>query len=355
VRGRGCRVAAPAGELYLGNNGTGIRFLASVAALAPAAVRLTGTPRMAQRPIGPLLEALRGWGVRAESLHGTGCPPVEVHGGGIEGGETRLDASKSSQFLSSLLLAAPCARRPAEIVLSGPLVSRPYVDLTTAVMAAFGVRVEVSEDRRFRVPRRAYRPADYAVEGDASSASYFWAAAAVTGGRVTVANVPAEALQGDAAFADLLGRMGCRVEKSAEGVTVEGPPEGELRGIEVDMGRWPDVVPTLAVVAAFARGETVVTGVAHLRIKESDRIRSVVTELVRLGVSAEERPDGLVVRGGGRLRPAEVATYDDHRMAMSFAVAGLRVPGLRIRDPGCVAKSFPGFWEVFEGLVGAGA
>ena len=251
VEGQGGRILPVNQDLYLGNNGTGIRFLTSLVALGQGTYRLTGTGRMAERPIGPLLEALKAWGAEARSVENTGCPPVEIKAHGLEGGETLLSASKSSQYLSSLLLVAPIARNPAKITLDGPLVSRPYVDLTLAVMAAFGVKVQ-DEGDSFLVPHMTYKARKYQIEGDASSASYFWAAAAVTGGKITVENIPPDALQGDAAFADILVSMGCSVKKDPGGVTVQGPSRGMLKAIEVDMGRWPDVVPTLAVVAAFA-------------------------------------------------------------------------------------------------------
>lgn len=348
VHGQGGRILPAGGEIFMGNNGTGMRFLASIAALGEGRYVLKGTERMAERPIEPLLSALRAWGAGALSLRGTGCPPVAIEGRGLEGGEVSLSAGLSSQYLSSLLIVAPYARKAARIRLDGPLVSRPYVDITLSVMASFGV--EAWEDAGvFSIPRGAYHAREYRVEGDASSASYFWAGAAVSGGRVTVTNIPEKALQGDAAFADILGLMGCSVEKGPEGVAVQGPKEG-LSAIEIDMGSWPDVVPTLAVTAAFARGRTVIRNVAHLRIKETDRIRAVAAELVRLGADVSELPDGLVIEGGRGLHGARIRTYDDHRIAMAFAVAGLRVPGVEIEDPGCVKKSFPGFWDLWRRL-----
>lgn len=346
VHGRGGRVLPADGELFMGNNGTGIRFLASIVALGNGRYVLAGSKRMKERPIGPLLSALRAWGAGAEDLHGTGCPPVGIDARGLDGGEVALSAGLSSQYLSSILIVAPYTRRPALIRLSGPLVSRPYVDMTLAVMASFGIEVK-EEAGVFFVPRGVYKAREYRVEGDASSASYFWAAAAVTGGRVTVTNIPEKALQGDAAFVDILGRMGCSVEKGPDGVVLQGPKEG-LSAIEIDMGMWPDVVPTLAVTAAFARGRTVIRNVAHLRIKETDRIAAVAAELARLGADVKELADGLVIEGGRVLHGARIRTYDDHRIAMAFAVAGLRVPGVEIEDPDCVRKSFPGFWDVWR-------
>jgi len=335
-------------KLYMGNNGTGIRLLTSLVCLGSGHYLLTGTKRMEERPIAPLLEALRPWGARISCVNATNAPPVLVEADGLIGGDTVIDGSLSSQYISSLLLVAPYLKAPGRICVKGNLVSRPYVDITLAVMRSFGAGVEERKQDGmpcFEVQLRAYEAQTYAVEGDASSASYFWAAAAVTGGQVTVSNIPSRALQGDAAFADILGQMGCEVKKDETGVTVIGPERGELRAIEIDMGRWPDVAMTLAVVAAFARGRTHISGIHHLRIKETDRIRAVATELQRMGACVTELKDGLVIEGGAPMHGAEIQTYNDHRMAMAFAVAGLKVPNVVICDPDCVAKSFPDFWE----------
>ena len=349
VQGRGGVIATPSQEIFLGNNGTATRFLTSVAALGHGDFTINGDPRMHERPIKPLLEALAGWGVDIRSLHGTGCPPVTIAANGIKGGKTLLPEGKSSQYLSSLLLVAPYAQQPAELLVAGEVLSKPYVTMTLAVMRDFGINVTASPElNHFLIPQGCYQAKEYAVEGDASSASYFWAAAAVTGGRVTVANVPSPSLQGDAVLVEILARMGCGVERSPKGITVTG--SGELRGVEVDMGDCPDVVPTLAVVASFAKGRTVIKNIAHLRIKECDRLHVMVTELAKLGVRAEEQSDAMIIEGREKNNPlhgAEIDTYHDHRIAMSFAVAGLVVPGVRIRGEECVAKSFPDFWERF--------
>lgn len=354
VTGCGGRVMPPQREIFLGNNGTATRFLTSVAALGHGAFTINGSKRMTERPIRPLMEALAGWGVDIRSLQNTGCPPLEINAAGILGGKTLLPEGKSSQYLSSLLLVAPYAAHPAILEVAGEILSKPYVHMTLAVMKEFGITVEASHElNHFEIPSGKYRPRDYRIEGDASSASYFWAAAAVTGGRVTVANVPEPSLQGDAELVDILARMGCRVEKSTTGITVQGP-EG-LTGIEVDMGNSPDVVPTLAVVAARAQGRTVISNIAHLRIKECDRLHVMATELAKLGVRVEERADALVIEGRGNkaeLHGAEIKTYKDHRIAMSFAVAGLFVPGVKVLGEECVGKSFPDFWEKFAELYG---
>jgi 3-phosphoshikimate 1-carboxyvinyltransferase len=346
VRGCGGAIQNPAADIFLGNNGTATRFLTSVAALGCGRFRITGGERMSQRPIAPLMQALQGWQVRIESEAGTGCPPLRIDADGLAGGATVLPEGKSSQYLSSLLLVAPYARQPAELTVQGEVLSKPYVEMTLAVMRDFGIQAEAAPSlAQFRIPQGCYQGTRYAVEGDASGASYFWAAAAVTGGNVTVANVPSPSLQGDANLVQLLAKMGCAVSTTRGGITVQGPQL--LRGIEADMGDMPDVAPTLAVVAAFAEGTTVISNIAHLRIKECDRLSVMVTELRKLGVEAEEEHDRMIIHGKGDadLHGADIATYEDHRIAMCFAVAGLRVPGVRIHGEACVAKSFPDFWQ----------
>ena len=352
VEGRGGVIRSDGKPVFLGNNGTATRFLTSVVSLGRGRFIIDGDERMHVRPIDPLIDALRGWGVDISSMKGTGCPPLKIEAGGIEGGTTILPEGKSSQYLSSLLLVAPYAGKEAELRVEGEVLSKPYVAMTLAVMADFGIEVDAAPDfSRFTVPRGCYRPREYEIEGDGSNASYFWAAAAVTGGAVTVENVPVPSLQGDVMLVPLLGRMGCNVVRSGKTITLHGSER--LEGITVDMGDMPDVVPTLAVVAAFAHGTTEINNIAHLRIKECDRLSAVVTELGKLGVKTEEFEDRMVIHGDGgkNLRGADIETYEDHRMAMSMAVAGLRVPGVRIRGEECVAKSFPDFWERFALLT----
>ncbi len=348
VRGNGGLIQASEQPIFLGNNGTATRFLTSVASLGNSRYTIDGDSRMRQRPIGPLMTALQGWGVDIISEEGTSCPPLHINGRGLSGGTTILPEGKSSQYLSSLLLVAPYAKNPAKLQVEGQILSKPYIAMTLAVMADFGIWVNAAKDfSSFSIPLGCYQARDYHIEGDASNASYFWAAAAVTGGRVTVTNVPVPSLQGDAMLVPLLGRMGCHVEKTDGGITLQGVER--LEGIQVDMGNMPDVVPTLAVVAAFAHGTTTITNIAHLRIKECDRLSAVVKELSKLGVKVEERESAMVIHGNGgqNLKGAEIHTYDDHRMAMCFAVAGLRIPGVKICGEECVAKSFPDFWQRF--------
>lgn len=353
VAGNGGKIKTAEEDIFLGNNGTATRFLTSVAALGEGEFIIDGEERMHQRPIGPLLEALEGWGVDITSIHETGCPPISIRANGLDGGRTVLPEGKSSQYLSSLLLVAPFARTPATLDVVGEVLSKPYIAMTLQVMADFGIIVEAAHDfSSFIIPQGIYQARDYRVEGDASNASYFWAAAAVTGGRVTVDNVPVPSLQGDAMLVPLLARMGCDINQAGNGIMVSGA--GKLEGITVDMGNMPDVVPTLAVVAAFAEGPTEISNIGHLRIKECDRLHAVVTELTRMGAAVEEFTDRMIIHGeGGRnLHGAQIETYNDHRMAMSMAVAGLKVPGIRILDEQCVAKSFPDFWQRFAQLQG---
>ena len=350
VTGRGGRIATPAKEIFLGNNGTATRFLTSVAALGDGTFRISGDARMAERPILPLMQALQGWGVDIASINNNGCPPLFIKASGLSGGKTVLPEGKSSQYLSSLLLVGPYARQEAELDVEGEILSLPYVFMTLAIMEAFGIRVEANEAlNSYRIPRGIYKAREYAIEGDASNASYFYAAAAVTGGEVTVPNVPVPSLQGDAAFVALLARMGCQVNKTGDGLKVSGPEE--LKGITIDMSTMPDVVPTLAVVASQAKGRTTIKNISHLRIKECDRLHVMAVELAKMGARVQELEDTLIIEGKDPDAPmhgAEIETYKDHRIAMSFAVAGLAVPGVKILGEECVAKSFPDFWERFK-------
>ncbi len=351
VEGSGGNLRTPEKEIFLGNNGTATRFLTSVAALGHGEFAIDGEERMRERPIAPLMEALQGWGADIVSVHGTGCPPLKLNSKGLTGGATVLPEGKSSQYLSSLLLVAPYAAQAASLTVKGEVLSKPYVAMTLSVMYDFGIDVTCNEEyTSFSIPQGSYRAMEYKIEGDASNASYFWAAAAVTGGRITVSNVPVPSLQGDALLVPLFARMGCEITRNGNGITLQGSER--LEGISVDMGDMPDVVPTLAVVAAFAHGKTKIYNIEHLRIKECDRLTATLTELAKMGAKVEEGQDYMIIHGDGgkSLHGAEIETYNDHRMAMSFAVAGLRVPGVKIQNEGCVAKSFPDFWERFGAL-----
>jgi len=348
----GCGGRLPPGpkDLDTGESGTTTRFVTALVAVGRGRYRIDAAPRMRERPIQDLLDALQALGARAVSEAGTGCPPVVVETEGLSGGEVSVRGAISSQFLSALLMVSPAARAPAAIHVAGELVSKPFVDMTLAVMADFGVDVARDGYARFGVAAPLlYRGRQYAVEPDAASASYFLAAAAATGGRVTVEGLTRRSTQGDARFADVLREMGCRVHWTARGVTVEGPER--LRGVQLDMNALPDLVVTLAPLALFARGRTVIQNVANLRVKECDRLSALATELARTGARVEEHPDGLTIEPPDEVRPAEFATYNDHRMAMGMALVGLRVPGVRIADPDCVAKTYPGFFDDLDALV----
>lgn len=336
-------------NLFLGNAGTAMRLLLSVASLGEREFLLDGSTRMRERPLGGLADALNGLGARISFLGEKGYPPVFVEAHGLEGGVAVVSGKESSQYVSSLLLAAPYARKDTEIHVKGGLASRPYVDMTLKVMQAFGAHVSRQGYKCFFVEsNRPYRPHEFIVEADVSSASYFWAAAAVTRGSMTTENVdPFSTVQGDIRFLDLLEQMGCKVEREEGKVSIRGVA---LRGIEADMGDMPDMVPTLASLALFAEGETVIRNVAHLRLKESDRLRVIAHEWGRMGARVQELQDGLIIRGGQPLKGAILDPHNDHRIAMSLAVVGLKVPRIAIIDDGCVKKSFPGFWDLWRGL-----
>lgn len=342
------RIPASSAQLFVGNSGTTVRFLAAMLGLGRGTYQLDGVPRMRERPIQDLLDGLQQLGIDAASDAGTGCPPITIRTTGWRGGRVQVKADISSQYLSGLLLAAPFGNGETVIEVVGDAVSEPYIAMTVAMLRDFGLIVEV-EGSSYRVPGgQMIQRADFAIEPDASSASYFFAAAAITGGSVTVPGLGFDSLQGDARFADVLRRMGCEVQDTKEGITVAG--NGTLHGLEIDMNAISDTVMTLAAVACFADGPTTITNVAHIRHKETDRLKAVATELRKLGIRVDERPDGLTIHPGP-MHGAAIDTYDDHRMAMSLALIGLRVPGVLINNPACVAKTYPSFWKDFEILT----
>ncbi len=351
----GCRGQIPASEaeLFCGNAGTVMRFCTALVATAHGRFRLDGVKRMRQRPVGGLVEALQALGAGVEYLEKDGCPPIIVHANGLRGGQVVVPSPESSQMVSALLLAAPSAYGDVLIEVTGDVPSLPYLKLTTALMDRFGVSVIEQYDQStakfiIEAPQQ-YRARTLAIEPDASNATYFLAAPAVAGGRVTVEGLGVESLQGDVGFVDILERMGCRIERHPRRLTVIGPQEGRpLRGVDVDLNAMPDTVPTLAVIALFADGPTVIRNVANLRVKETDRLAALSCELARLGAAVEELSEGLRIAPPARLRPARIETYDDHRMAMSFALAGLRCEGLVINDQQCCEKTFPDFFQRFE-------
>jgi 3-phosphoshikimate 1-carboxyvinyltransferase len=332
-------------------SGTAARFLTAALALVPGETRLDGTARMRERPIDDLLQALRALGVEVSTEQNNGCPPVRCRGGQPFGGEVTVDAGKSSQYVSALLQIAPYAARDVVLHLKdGVLVSRPYVDVTLDVMHTFGAAASFIDPRRLRVTAgQHYRGIHYVVEPDASTAAYFFCAAAITGGRVRVEDLPGASAQADMGMLAVLERMGARVARGETAVTVQGPQAGALRGVDVDMNSMPDAVLAVAVTAAFADGPSHIRNVANLRIKETDRLHALETELRRIGVDAHADADSLHITPA-QLRAAAIETYDDHRMAMAFALAGLRVPGIVIKDPSCVSKSWPGYFDAFQRL-----
>lgn len=348
IRVTGCdgRPPAASADLLLGNSGTTVRFLTALVTLGHGVYRLDGTPRMRERPIQDLLDALQQLGADAASEAGSGCPPVVVHAAGLRGGRAEVAGNISSQFLSAVLLAAPYATSDVVLSVRGELVSKPYVMMTLAVMRAFGVDVACGNSS-LRVPApQSYRGCTYAIEPDASAASYFFAAAAIAGGSVTVEGLCRNSLQGDVAFCDCLRQMGCEVIDGDTSITVEGRP---LHGVDVDMNAISDTVQTLAAVALFAQGPTTIRNVGHIRHKETDRIAALANELRKFGAEIEQWADGLRITPKP-LHAATIDTYDDHRMAMSMALVGLAVPSVVIRDPCCTSKTYPEFFNDLAGL-----
>jgi 3-phosphoshikimate 1-carboxyvinyltransferase len=348
VAGRAGRWPASQADLQVGNAGTTMRFLSAALCLGHGRYRIDGSERMRERPIQDLLDALTGLGGRVRSERGSGCPPVVVEADGLAGGDVEIRGERSSQFLSAVLQVAPYAQRDVTVRVAGELIAKPYVDMTIGVMRAFGVEVKRRGYERFEVAAgQRYRGRAYAIEPDASSAHYFWAAAALTGGRVRIEGLSRQSLQGDVRFAEILAAMGAEVRWESNAIEVTGPER--LTGIDLDLNAVSDTAPTLAVLGAFTSAPVRLRNIAHVRWQESDRLHAVATELGRLGVDVRVFPDGLEVHPS-RVAPGLVRTYDDHRIAMSFALVGLRVAGVRIEDPGCVAKTFPDFFTRLEEL-----
>ena len=340
------------GDIFCGNAGTVIRFLTAACCVGLGDFRLDGVPRMRSRPIGDLVDALRELGASIGYEGDEGFCPLNIRARGLRGGTVRFERPPSSQFLSAILMAAPRASNDVMIDVAGPLPSEPFARMTLRIMEQFGAAVVEDGMKKFIIPApQAYAPTHYEVEPDATAASYFFAAAAITGGRVTVEGLGSETCQGDWHFVDVLEQMGCRVERTPQSTTAYGPADGRLRGVDVDLNEMPDVAQTLAVLAAFAEGPTRIRNVANLRIKETDRLAALAKELGRLGVETDATPDSITIRPKQPPKACSIETYGDHRMAMSFALAGLRIDGMVIRDPGCVSKTFPDFWDVWATLA----
>ncbi len=339
-------------ELFLGNAGTAMRPLAAALALSPVEVRLTGEPRMEERPIGHLLETLRQLGADIDCEKNEGYPPLRIRGKSLVGGRVKIDGSVSSQFLTAMLMAAPLAVGEVTIEIVGDLVSKPYIDITLALMKTFGVEVVNDNYESFRISGgQKYRsPGYFLVEGDASSASYFLAAAAIRGGEVTVTGIGENSLQGDTAFAQVLADMGAEVTLAADHIKVSR--KGPLHGIDQDMNRIPDAAMTIATTALFAEGPTTIRNIANWRVKETDRLAAMAAELRKVGATVDEGEDYLTIEPPATLRHAVIETYNDHRIAMCFSLVALSDTPVTILDPGCTSKTFPTYFEEFARISG---
>lgn len=360
VVGEGGRIPAQEADLFLGNAGTAFRFLTAALCLGEGRYQLRGIPRMHERPIGQLLDALRELGASIRCLGEEGYPPLEIQGGGLRrpaGGELRMQPTLSSQYLSAILQAGPCMPQGVTLVFDGPVTSRPYVEMTVELMRRFGAQVQVDPDfTRIEVAPGGYQTTNYPVEPDASNASYILGAAAVAPGRrATVQGLGTASLQGDVGFARVLEQMGAQVLYQSHAIAVTAPADGILRGVDVDLNAMPDMAQTLACVAMFAQGPTTMRDIGNLRVKETDRMAAVQAELTKLGARVEIHGDDLTVHppADGQITPASIETYDDHRMAMAFSIIGLTRPGVTILDPGCVAKTYPEYFDDLARLQAA--
>jgi len=357
VTGLGGKIPAKKAELFIGNAGTAARFLSSFLTLGNGEYILDGEPRMRERPIGDLVEALAQLGCNIRAMqnaeggiqNGQICPPIKISASGLKGGKAKIAGDISSQFLSALLMTAPYARSPIEVELTTDLNSKPYVDMTIAIMKEFGVEIERQGYEKFIIHPSSFFPlSSYAIESDASAASYFFAAPAICGGTVKVENISRKSVQGDIAFLDVLKKMGCTVQETDNCILVTG--HSSLHGVDVDMRDIPDTAQTLAAIAPFADSPTRIRGIASARVKETDRVHATCVELDRLGVRVEEHEDGMTIYPVEKMRSASIQTYNDHRMAMAFSLIGLRFDGVTIENPSCVSKTFPNFFEVLETL-----
>lgn len=341
-------------NFFIGNAGTAMRFLTSYLCLGEGMFRIDGDSRMRQRPIQDLIDALNQLGCNVRSEQDNGNPPVIIKAKGLPGGTCSIVGKNSSQYISSILMAAPYAKSPVTLT-TNDAASRPYIDMTIGMMKQFGAKIARSEYTSFEVSPGAYQMVPkYTIEPDASTASYFLASTAILGGDVEIEGLSRDSIQGDTGFADVLEKMGCGVEWRESSVVLRS--DGRLHGIDIDMNSLPDMVLTLAVIALFADSPTRIRNVANLRIKESDRIKALSTELKKLGARVNEWDDGLEILPnilpGEKYHGASIQTYNDHRVAMSFAVAGLRIDGVIIENPSCVSKTFPEFFEFFEDFTG---
>ena len=334
-------------ELFLGNAGTAMRPLCAALTLGSGTYMLTGEPRMKERPIGHLVDALREAGATITYLENEGYPPLKIEANGLKGGEINIDGSISSQFLTALLMAAPMAQSEMHINIIGELVSKPYIDITLHIMKQFGVEVDNENYEHFIVKGgQRYKALEhFMVEGDASSASYFLAAAAIKGGTVKVTGIGKTSVQGDVAFAEVLEKMGAKVEWGEDYVSVS---RGALNAVDMDFNHIPDAAMTIATTALFAKGTTTLRNIYNWRVKETDRLHAMATELRKVGARVEEGEDYISITPPSELQHAAIDTYDDHRMAMCFSLLALDPVSVTINEPECTAKTFPDYFEVFE-------
>ncbi|WP_417763858.1 3-phosphoshikimate 1-carboxyvinyltransferase [Shewanella sp.] len=358
VESRTCKVVGNAGPftsqqaltLFLGNAGTAMRPLCAALTLGNGEFELTGEPRMEERPIKDLVDAIAQIGAKVEYLKSEGFPPVKVIGTGLNGGTVKISGALSSQFLTALLMVAPLADGDVEIEVVGDLVSKPYIDITLALMAKFGVSVTNHQYQRFSVQgqQQYIAPGDLLVEGDASSASYFLAAGAIAGGEVKVTGVGKQSIQGDVKFADALAAMGADIEWGDDYIIARG---SKLHGIDMDMNHIPDAAMTIATAALFAEGETQLTNIYNWRIKETDRLAAMAIELRKVGATVEEGEDFIRITPPAKIKHAAIDTYNDHRMAMCFSLVAFSEAGVTINDPDCTSKTFPDYFTQFQLLA----
>ncbi len=345
IQGNGGNFPKQNHSFNIADAGTAMRYLTAVCSLIPGEIIFDGSERMRERPIGELVEALKKLGPKIEYLEKNGFPPIKIQGGKLIGGNISVKGSISSQFFTALLLIAPILQNGLTIQVIGEQVSKSYIDMTIEGLKKFGVNVKNRNYQKYSIGKnQKYKPCRYEVEGDATGASYFWAIAAVTGKKIKVKNINTQSVQGDTKFPDLLEKMGCTVIKNnkANSITVQGPKQ--LKGIDIDMSSMPDTIQTLAVVAAFAKGATKITGAKTLRIKETDRLYALQTELQKMNIESQIDDESITIKGGCPIG-AQIKTYDDHRMAMAFSIAGAKIKGVKIENPDVVHKSFPDFWD----------
>ena len=358
IKGLNGVIPSNSGDLFLGNAGTAVRFITSMLTLGYGRFTVDGVQRMRERPLGALIKSMNDLGARisgievgndSSGIQSCICPPVHIEASGLVGGETRIRGDISSQFISAILMTSPYSIGKTKIMVEKPINSKPYIDLTIKIMDDFAVQVERDHYSLFSIhPQQYTSPGDYTIESDASSASYFFAAPAILGGWVDVQDIDCSSIQGDIKFLDVLKEMGCQVRENNNSVRVTS--SSKIKGVDIDMSDISDTSLTLAVIAPFADGPTRIRGIASSRMKETDRISAVCTELKRLGVKIDEHDDGMTVFPCSEFRQVEIKTYNDHRIAMAFSLLGLKIPGIRIENPSCVSKTFPNFFDILSNL-----